>query len=301
MDYKAVLFLLALLGVGGFAIGVFAAPVGLKVAPGKVTYTLEPGEVLNEAIVLSNPNSTPVFVTTSVEDFSPDRGGGIKFVGRAEGVTTVRDWITQGATDFRLEGGAVRKMNFTITVPLDAEPGGHYGILFFKATAADEESGQLKVGTRLGVLVFITVPGDFVQSGKILGFSGPSFVQKGPLSFNINFENTGTVHFEPEGIVTVTNIFGKEIAELTTKRSVVLPTSQREIAVNWPTKRLFFGIYKAQAEIRDGEGNVLTTDVHRFIGFPIGYILGLFVILSVLYFGFRSVRKRVNFSVSLKK
>ena len=74
------------------------------------------------------------------------------------------------------------------------------------------ETGQLKISTRVGMLIFVTVPGSNLQKGKILNFTGPKFVQKGPVDFKIKFENTGTVHFEPKGIITLANMLGKKLA-----------------------------------------------------------------------------------------
>jgi hypothetical protein len=292
--------LIVLILVGGF-LTAGAAPTGLTIQPVKVFYTLNPGDIAEDEIILSNPNDEPVFVTTSVEDFVPDPGtSSIKFVGRAEGVTTVRDWIKQEFTDFRLEGKAQKKMPFKITVPKNAEPGSHFGILFFKAVPLDSDKGQLNIGTRVGVLAFVTVPGDFLQKGKLHGVTGPTFVQKGPVSFTIDFENTGTVHYEPRGTITITN-FGAKVAEIPVQGNIVLPTGRRNILVNWSTSKLLFGFYKAQVEIKDGEGNVLTADVHKFYAFPIFYALGLFAVLTALYFGFKYLKSKINISIKFKK
>ena len=146
------------------------------------------------------------------EDFIPAAGSAnIQFVGRAEGITTVRDWISLDVPEsFEFQKGQSRSITYTIEAPPDAEPGSHFGVVFFKATDLDQQ-GQLKVGTRIGVLVFVTVPGNQLQRGNILDFSMPPFVQKGPVPFKIKFENTGTVHFEPKGTIIISNIFGKEV------------------------------------------------------------------------------------------
>ena len=73
------------------------------------------------------------------------------------------------------------------------------------------------------MLIFVTVPGSNLQKGKILNFTGPKFVQKGPVDFKIKFENTGTVHFEPKGIITLANMLGKKVGEIPVSSQVVLP------------------------------------------------------------------------------
>ncbi|KKU03962.1 MAG: hypothetical protein UX07_C0049G0005 [Parcubacteria group bacterium GW2011_GWA2_45_30] len=290
-------FLYAFLIVG---IGIsYSASTGLTIQPVKVSHTIEPGNSVSSQITLKNESDGTVKVEATIEDFIPAAGSvNVQFVGRAEGVTTVRDWITLDAPDsFVFEKGQARSIIYTVKAPPDAEPGGHFGVVFFKATDAKEQ-GQLKVGTRVGMLIFITVPGNQLQKGKVLDFSAPIFVQKGPVPFTIKFENTGTVHFEPKGVITITNIFGKEVGVVPVAGQTVLPTGVRDLSAMWDVSGLLLGRYVAEINIVDGEGNELTANKIAFYAFPLWYLLGFIVAVIALFFGVKFLKKNVRISIA---
>ena len=303
MSYRRLLYIF-IIGIVCFLLlnENYTHAAGLKIQPIKVSHTIEQGESVSGIISLKNAGNNRINVEVTVEDFIPSAGTtDIKFVGRAEGNTTALDWISLDIPeDFVFEINGSRSIPYTIQVPLDAEPGGHYSIAFFKATEI-ADTGSLKVGTRVGMLIFITVPGSQLQKGRILGFSSPKFIQKGPVNFKIKFENTGTVHFEPKGRIKISNIFGKEVGEVLVQGQVVLPTGVRDLTAQWNVAGFLLGRYKAELSVVDGEGNVLTADSITFYAFPIWYILGFLIIIAVLFFGLKFLRSRLKFSISLKK
>lgn len=277
---------------------VFGAGAGLTIAPAKVLETVDPGKSVSGEISLKNESADQVKIEITVEDFIPAAGStNVRFVGRAEGVTTVRDWITLDVPDdFILKKDESKQVRYTIQAPPDAEPGGHFGVIFFKASEL-QTAGSLKVATRVGVLVFVTVPGNQLQKGKILDFSAPFFVQKGPVPFIIKFENTGTVHFEPRGTITIKNIFGKEVGKVQVAGQAVLPTGARDLAADWDMSGLLLGRYTAELNIFDGEGNELTANKVAFYAFPIRYLLGFIAVTIALFFGIKFLKKKIKISV----
>ncbi|MCK4553554.1 hypothetical protein KAU19_01145 [Candidatus Parcubacteria bacterium] len=280
------------------------AGVGLSIQPIKISHTIEPGQSVSGKITVTNASNEPVNVDVKIEDFIPMAGTiTIQFVGRTEGVTTVRDWITlEPSGSFVLQEKQSRIVRYTIKAPFDAEPGGHFGVTFFKATKlAEAEGKQLKVGTQIGMLIFVTVPGNSLQKGKILDFSAPRFIQKGLVPFTIQFETTGTVHFEPKGAIKITNILGKEAGEIPVQGQVVLPTGVRDLTAQWNENKFLLGRYKATLSMTDGEGNELTADSIIFYAFPMWYVSGFILAIIILFFVFKFLRSKLKISVSLKK
>lgn len=280
------------------------AKAGLRIQPVKVSHTIDKGGSVSGTISLSNVGDEDLRIEVKVEDFVPTAGSrGVQFVGRAPGLTTAIDWITlgSGTTSFELLKDATIEIPYTIQAPLDAEPGSHFGVAFFKGTKLQgAEDEQLKVGTQVGMLMLITVPGNHLQKGRILDFTGPRFVQKGPVDFKIKFENTGTVHFEPKGKIILRNIFGRQVGEVPVEGNVVLPTGAEELTASWNVKGLLLGIYTANVEIYDGEGELLTTHALKFYALPVFYMLGFLVAVILLFFILRFIKRRVRISVTLK-
>jgi hypothetical protein len=172
--------------------------------------------------------------------------------------------------------------------------------MFFKATDLTEDDAQIKVGTQVGVLVFITVPGNFQQKGEIRSFTAPSFSQKGPIPFELSFENTGTVHFEPKGSIKITNMFGKEVGMVPIEGQVVLPTGIKNLKFEWAPDGLLLGRYAAVASVSDGEGKLLTSQKAVFYVIPVWYILAFLLLLIIVFFIIKMIKSRVKISVSLK-
>lgn len=277
------------------------AGTGLTIQPVKVSHTLEPGESISGVISLANASEEKVKVEVKVEDFVPMAGtyNNIQFVGRTSGVTTVRDWVRLDApASFLFEQGASRAVPYTITAPKDAEPGSHFGVAFFKALRLNEE-GQFKIGTQVGMLLFITIPGSHLQKGEVRNFDAPLFVQKGPIMFKVTFENTGTVHFEPKGMIMITNMFGKKVGEVPISGQAVLPTAVKDLVASFEAG-ILLGRYSAALTIADGEGNLLTADRVSFYAFPLFYLLGFIALTFALFYLYKFLRRRVKFSVSLK-
>ena len=275
------------------------ASTGLSIQPVKIDETILPGNTLQGEILLTNASDGPVDVSTSIEDFLPSEGAdSIKFVGRAEGVTTVRDWITIDAKQaFSLKFGESKNVQFSITAPQNAEPGSHFGVVLFKATPKGGTPGSLKVGTQVGTLVLISIPGNHLEKGELLDFTAPLFSEHGPITFTVNFKNTGTVHFEPKGSIVISNLLGQKAAEIPITGQVVLPTSVRKLFFQWNNSPFSIGRYNAVATVYDGEGNALTSKAVAFWILPIWYILGFFVTLLCIYLILRFIKKHLRISI----
>lgn len=277
-----------------------AASTGLTIQPLKATHTLNPGEEVSGVIQITNAGDDTVNVETKVEDFVPLAGTyNIQIVQRAPGISTVRDWVTLGATSsFQLAKGAAENITYTIKAPPNAEPGGHFGVALFKASELPKGGQQLKVGTQVGALLLVTIPGSRLEKGNVLDFSGPKFVKKSPIDFTIKFENTGTVHFEPKGAITITNVFGKEIGSVAVGGQVVLPTGVKDLVASVNFDGVLVGKYKAQLKMFDGEGNELAVKSIAFYAFPLWYALAFLIIIALLFFGIKFLKKNVKISIS---
>lgn len=275
-----------------------AASTGIGIQPLKVTHTLNPGEEVSGTIEIKNAGDNAVNVETKVEDFVPLAGTyEIQIVQRAPGITTVRDWIILDAPQsFVLAKGAAKNVTYTIKAPPNAEPGGHFGVALFKASELPKGGQQLKIGTQVGMLVLVTVPGSRLEQGRVLDFSGPKFVKTSPIDFIIKFENTGTVHFEPKGTITVTNMLGKEIGSVAVGGQVVLPTGVKDLAASMNFDGVLVGRYTANLKMVDGEGNEIASESFAFYAFPLWYVIAFLATVAVLFFGIRFLKKNIKIS-----
>ncbi|MFA6495478.1 MAG: hypothetical protein WCV87_03960 [Candidatus Paceibacterota bacterium] len=285
------------------ATGVFAG-TGLTIQPIKVSHTINPGDEVSGVISLTNASSDvgDTQVTLKVEDFMPFAGQeGINFVGRAPGVTTAMDWITLGRNNehvFLLKNGESQGIPYTIKAPLDAEPGGHYAALFFKANKMGEGQ-QLNVGTQVAILVLITIPGNHLQKGRVLDFhTKKNFYAESPIDFSIRFENTGTVHFEPKGSIVIKNMIGRTVAEVPVEGSIVLPRGIREMPIVWNYAGMLIGRYTATINIVGPEGDNLGNGAVSFYAAPLWYLAEFFASIIIIYFVLRFLKRKVKITIN---
>lgn len=279
------------------------AATGLTIQPIKVSQTLDPGTTFTGFINLSNVSDDEVLVQVKAEDFLPSAGTNtFNFIGRAPGVTSVRDWINiDSPNEFLFEKGKNQSIRYTITVPKDAEPGGHFGVIFFKAIEKEDAEEQLKIGTQVGMLVLVTVSGDFERSGKILDVKAPKFVTNTPITLVMNFENTGTVHFEPKGKISIKNMFGKEVGVVPIEGHVILPTGVKEMGFVWQSHGILLGKYKAEFSIEGEDGKSLDTREVEFYAVPVWYGLGFLVSFFFIWRIVVFLRTRVSINIKPKK
>src|SRR5262249_23939174 len=154
---------------------------------------------------------------------------------------SLASWITVSPSSGVVPAKGSRTFNFSITLPSNAEPGGHFGSIVFQ-TSARKVTGQsgLAVGQEIESLIFVKVSGEVKQKADIESFkTGKSLYNYGPIDFNVRVHNGGSVHFKPTGTISVANIFGKKVATLPIDPHSVLPDSTRHFQIDWNPKKLF--------------------------------------------------------------
>lgn len=299
----AVLVFAQIFYFGLFSVKQVEAAQGFTIFPAKVSLTIDKGTEQSSWIRVTNAGDSKVGVLVSIQDVVPTaNSGGFNYVPKAPGITSLVDWLSIDKKVFNLKPNESKEVPFTIKVPSDASPGSRFAIVFFATGAPTEKGGQLSVSARVGALVFLTVPGDFRQTGEIFNFRPDRkfLYQREPIIFKFDFQNTGTVYFEPKGAIIITNIFGKTTDTIPVEGQVVLPTGLRTITVAWPYNGWLFGVYKARLAISvTGKGDIATADTNIY-AFPIVPSLGALGVLIILIILFWYIKKNFKFAIVKK-
>jgi hypothetical protein len=127
---------------------------------------------------LINSNPYDIVVHVSVQDFHPDgETGNAVFENTKSSSTTdphlMSGWIDAPQGDITVARGVTASIPFTIHVPLNADPGGHYAALLV-GTRPQNMSGGSGAGISSGIssLIFLRVPGDVIEKGIIRDSTG---------------------------------------------------------------------------------------------------------------------------------
>lgn len=298
---RTLLTVLALAFVGVLVLGVSSAEAGVSITlrPVKFVLDLKPGTSYTDSVIVTNNGETPLTLNPTFEDFIPTGEANISFVPNAGGASSLAGWVRVAEPSVTLQPKEERRIPFTISVPADAAPGGHFAVVFFNAAEGNAvATGTSGVGIlpRVGSLLMVAVPGDVAKGGRISSLTGPRFVERGPLGFDLVFENTGSVHYQPEGAVAITNIFGKTVAAGVLDGLFVFPKTSRTMKAVVAGDRYYWGPLKATVKATDGAGQTHQASVRlwawpwRITAIPLaGFIL---VLIGVFQF-----KRRFQFQV----
>jgi len=295
---KGIKLLILIIAIGGsgliLANEVLAQGTGIGITPLTFELTANPGDVLTNKLKVYNPTDTIVAIEMEVEDFRAIGEAGQVIVAPEEEITySLKRWVKTEPTEFTLEPGEQKFVDFEISVPENAEPGGKYGsILASTAGIIGGEITGAAIAQKVGALLLLTVAGEVREDLIVREFSAPSFLEYGPVPFSIRFENTGTVHVRPRGFVTIINWWGKKVADVEFPQLNVIPGAIRKIETKWENKWLL-GRYTATLIGSYGTTNIpFNPPVLTFWVFPWKVALGIILALAVITFYFYKTRRR---------
>lgn len=290
----------------------------LTLVPPSLEYSTAKGQTIESRVKLLNNENRTLTLTPSTANFgAKDETGEPDFAFDAP-TADLAAWIKIDLEPVTLDPGETKEIPFTIAVPADAEPGGHYAGIFFASGGTASSGGQIGVQSKLGSLVILTVEGNIREQAAIskVTLDGPTSMSRPPVDFNIRVKNSGNVHIKPKGKVTILNMFGGEVDTLTLPQEKnVLPGQTRLFEVRWvkkatsATKGNFFsevgaefsnfalGTYTANIEATYGQTDKTMLGKVKFTIVPwralLVIVLGLIILTLIFTVGMKSYNRMV--------
>ncbi|NMB56614.1 DUF916 domain-containing protein [Candidatus Beckwithbacteria bacterium] len=254
----------------------------ITVIPPKFELFANPGENVTEKIKVRNEANEPLTYTLLVEDFttSGEEGNVVLEEDTDQTSFSLAKWVELSTKDVVLQPKEEKAIAFTINVPKNAEPGGHYASILFQTGGDKPVQGGAKVANRVGSLVLLRISGNVEENATLETFSAPSFSQKGPIDFIARIKNNGNTHIRPEGTIVITNIFGKKVDEIPLEGRNVLPGATRKMDTIW-NKTNVLGIFTATMIATYGQKNLPITSAVKFTILPIWLIV--VVLIAVVF------------------
>lgn len=274
--------------------------------PGKVEIYLDPGEKATRFVSVTSRIKTPTKFKIEVEDFigSRDADRAVILLGKDKSPYSLKDYLIPEISEFTLKFGEKIDIPVIIAPGAQVSPGGYYASILVsnepQKEARDDNNGagQTKTVSRIGSLMFVRVNGPVDESANIEDFrikgDNKFFYEKGDLTFQILFNNTGSVHLVPYGTIAIKNIWGKQIDELPVDAYFALPKSLRYRDVSWQ-KALSVGRYTATVNLHKGFGDQVETKTIAFWIIPLRLILTVFGVVFALLCIFYFVAKNFEF------
>lgn len=270
----------------------------VAISPLTFELTANPGETVKNILRVFNNGTTQVQVAMEVEDFSPTGERGEVSLSPQDNATfSIARWVSATPQTFSIPPKSSQVVELTIAVPINAEPGGHYGAVL--ASVGGEIGGTgAAVAQKIGSLLLMQVAGTVQEKLAIKEFVAPSFQEYGPVRLVTRFENTGSVHLKPRGFVTITNMFGREVGKIDLEQKNVLPRSVRIFESSFDGKWRF-GKYVATVTAIYGSQNEPLSYTTSFWIVPWKVVLGVgFSALLVIALLYRS-RRRIRLALRI--
>ena len=265
------------------------------VGPGKTELRLQPGETVTTEILITNRTGESRVFNFETEDVVGTTGGDIavKLLGDDRGPYSLRDYLEVPTEGIPLKHAERARVPVTVSIPADAEPGGLYGSVLVTTvtkdvadTSSTNAVPKSPIVSRIGTLFFITVPGAIAYEGVLQKFAtipDASWFDGGPIHFELLYANTGSVHVNPYGELSITNMFGEEVGFIEIEPWFALPQSLRFREVVW-SREFLFGKYTATARINRGYDDIIDEMDVTFWVLPWKVLLMVCVVVFMIVF-----------------
>lgn len=208
----------------------------LTISPARAELTGDPGETISGTFTLTNPLDTDQTYYTSVENFEAQGETGTpNFTASKDGLPS---WV-KVVDMVVLKKGERATISYSVVIPTDADSGGHFGAIFLSTVPPSAGEGQVSVGAKMGMLLFLKVTGEIKENGGLSDFAlknGKNVLTSLPVDFIYKFKNEGNDRVKPEGELVIKNTFGMETSRMDinkTKGDNVLPASTRRFEVRY--------------------------------------------------------------------
>ncbi|MFM2330852.1 MAG: hypothetical protein RLZZ26_359 [Candidatus Parcubacteria bacterium] len=282
MTSRARIFFGLLLAITLIPSGALAQSVGLSVSitPPLFDLTIGPGDTWSSSVKVINTGTSPTTYYSYVADFkATGETGNASFVPLLNEKNdptlhaySLASWISLSTEPVTVPASGSGQIPFTIHVPAEAEPGGHYAAVLIgtqPSTGSTTAGTQVNIASYVSSLLFVKIKGDVIENGRIREFStSQSLYQSSNADFTLRFENTGNTHVQPQGNIVIYNMWGRERGTVSINQDEgnfgnVLPGSVRRFQFSWTGDNPFdIGRYSAVATLafgQDGKKNVSAT------------------------------------------
>lgn len=221
----------------------------ITMSPTNSQYTTSVGGVINDKLTIVNDSKTAYDFIVYARPYSINNNQ----YNNPDFTTLTKSadlyaWVQLPQAKFHAEPNTTTYVNYSISVPANASPGGHYGVIFAEVQPSETKvsGNQIIRKKRVGSIVYTTVNGAVKLSGDVGTGSIPFWQVQPPLHTTVVTKNTGNTHFTSNAVLSVHDIFGN-LKYQSKKNYFVLPNTVRTIDLNWD-KAPWFGFFKVSTE-----------------------------------------------------
>ena len=244
-----------------------------------LVHRARPGSVIRTEVVVANLGTVPLDLLLYPADaFSTDQGEfGLEPIEAAD--DGVAGWVSVERSEISLEPDEAEEVRVVIRVPESAEPGDHPGAVVAR-TASPIRRGDVPTLLAVGTRLYLTVPGP--TSERVVMHGIDAVVEDGRPRFQLDLENTGNTVVEVGGSYALRGLFGLDTGEGSLGRPITLVPGARVRPIVTHPDPVLGGSYRAQFDLRYGDGKRLEGAVEFSAGFAWPLVALIAVVVAAL-------------------
>jgi len=199
---------------------------GISLAPARLELEMQPGQETTVVVNLDYhsiaQNSEPVRIVASLNDWTIDRDGQVKFERANTLPNSASSWLIYSPAETTVTPGNLHAIRVTVSVPKDATPGDHLTALIVEQRPDNiklltENRRQMVIRYRMGAVFYIKVP-QLRRQGSLESLRAEATADQ--VVVTPLLKNAGNSVIRPLTSLKVTDSAGVSIAELPPKESL---------------------------------------------------------------------------------
>jgi len=307
----------------------------LSISPRK-NYLINPGQTVTDKLTIGNlDTAADLYLSLRMIDFTYTDQSGTPKLNLAQNAPRT-PWslipFTNLPKSVTIPAGSTKTINYSITIPKSQGAGSYYSAIIYQAGGAN--GGNVALSASGVSLVFVSVPGAVKENMTLQKFGAYNSEDNGttgsfvfidtneqPKMLAYVLKNQGNVFESPAGNVIVKNMFGHQVADVTTNTSQSLAllgqtrlftscikTVQQKIRIEGGTSKntnctspgLMPGRYTASLDVFYGQNGNQTHEITKVATFwylPWWFLAAVAIVIGLLVWGFFWTKRKLQAAV----
>jgi hypothetical protein len=245
-------------------------PTGISLAPARLELEMQPGQETTVVVNLDyhsiSDNAQPVRIVASLNDWTIDRDGQVKFERANTLPNSASSWLIYSPAETTVIPGNLHAIRITVSVPKDATPGDHLSALIIEQRPdnlkVNENRRQMVIRYRMAAVFYIKVP-QLRRQGSLESLRAEATADQ--LVVTPLLKNAGNSVIRPLTSLKVTDSAGVPVAELPQKESLPVLGGAELLQPLVLETRLAPGAYTVKYRVDFQDGNRPTEGVTELV------------------------------------
>lgn len=142
----------------------------LEITPVRKEFSADPWATVGWTIKITNYTQNSMYLTVEPQNCKVANNNWTPHCQSISNTTINEDfaeWVTTNIQSFTIGSLQSQTVEYSISIPSDATPGGHYGAIFFNYTVQGDGSTTLWTVRSIGPIFLLTVSGEVIIDGEV--------------------------------------------------------------------------------------------------------------------------------------